>query len=174
MGAGARRWKTGRMKFLTVLLLAIVLAGCGEEPLRTSRAGGDPGTRPAPTATPVGTSFRTPSGRFACATLDGTLVCDVRPQPGDEGFPKPNVPMDAICEREASGEWGNGVSLATSGSAKPNCSTGVNVVDESPPVLAYGASWARDGFTCRSARAGLTCRRGDHGFFVNRDVIDVH
>lgn len=35
------------------------------------------------------------------------------------------------------------------------------------PVLAYGRTWRRAGYTCSSASTGLTCRRGKHGFFLS-------
>jgi hypothetical protein len=178
------------MHLRVALLLApvLALAGCGNGTAVRTIAGGDPGTRPAPTATPVPTavptatprasaSFRTPSGRLACATIDidggPTLVCDVRPRPGDTGFPKPVAPITDACEELAKTEWGNGVSLPPTGSAFPNCSTDVKVTDQDPPVLAYGTTWKRDGYTCQSGQSGLTCTRGEHRFFANRDVIET-
>ena len=56
----------------------------------------------------------------------------------------------------------------------PELLSGVNVVDEDPPALDYGTTWERDGFTCVSEEKGLTCTRGEHGFFANRDVIETH
>jgi hypothetical protein len=179
------------LRAATFAILALALAGCGGEPPVRTIAGGDPGTRPAPTATATATttptatpqpglesaSFRTPSGRLACTTLEIgegiTLVCDVRPQAGDKGFPKPEAPMTGECQEIAPTEWGNGVSLPPTGSAYPNCSTDVKVTAQDPPVLAYGATWTRDGYTCRSAQDGLTCTRGEHRFFANRDVIET-
>ena len=37
------------------------------------------------------------------------------------------------------------------------------------PVLGYGKTWKRSGFTCVSRSTGLTCRRGSHGFFLSRE-----
>ena len=37
------------------------------------------------------------------------------------------------------------------------------------PVLGYGKTWKRSGFTCVSRSSGLTCRRGSHGFFLSRE-----
>ena len=37
------------------------------------------------------------------------------------------------------------------------------------PVLKYGKTWKRDGYTCVSRSTGLTCRRGSHGFFLSRE-----
>ncbi|HEY6886518.1 MAG TPA: DUF6636 domain-containing protein [Solirubrobacter sp.] len=179
-----------------IMLLALLLTACGSEtPVRTSAAGGDPGTKPAPTATataspaatatPTATatapapalksaSFRTPTGRLACTIVEDALVCDVRPQAGDKGFPKPDTHISPECQEVAASEWGNGVSLPRAAEAFPNCSTDVRVPDSDPPTLAYGRTYERDGFTCRSESKGLTCTRGDHGFFANRDVIETH
>ena len=47
----------------------------------------------------------------------------------------------------------------------------VHVTDAVPagPVLAYGRSLRLGPFTCRSRRAGLTCRSSSsHGFFLSR------
>ena len=140
------------------------------------------GPTPTPTATPTATatpagsaSFRTPTGRLACTVGDTGLVCDVRPQQGDEGFPEPDSDISEECREFAPGQWGNGVTLPFAAeSAFPNCSSGVNVVDQDPPALDYGTTWERDGFTCVSEEKGLTCTRGEHGFFANRDVIETH
>lgn len=37
------------------------------------------------------------------------------------------------------------------------------------PVLAYGSTWRKRGYVCQSRTAGLTCRRGAHGFFLSRE-----
>jgi hypothetical protein len=42
-------------------------------------------------------------------------------------------------------------------------------MDERLGVLAYGAQWTRDGLTCKSERAGVTCtNRKGHGFRLSR------
>src|ERR1700709_385886 len=129
---------TMSLRAATFAILAVVLAGCGSESPPHTIAGGAPGTRPAPTATvtPMPTtaptetpkasaSFRTPSGRLACATIDI-----------DQGPPR----TPAAWEELAKTEGGNGVSLPPTGSAYPNCSTDVKVTDPDPPTLAYGAT----------------------------------
>lgn len=40
-------------------------------------------------------------------------------------------------------------------------------------VLKYGKSRSDFGSTCKSAKSGLTCTRGAHGFSVNRKTIKV-
>ena len=174
---------------LATLALALALAACGTEtPIQTNAAGGDPDTKPAPTATvtpmptetatPVQASsteaFRTPTGRFACQVVENGLTCDVRQQDGDTGYPVPSKPISDQCEEIAPKQWGNGVTLPFESEAFALCATDVSITADRTPVLAYGDRWERDGFTCTSASEGLTCERGDHGFFANKDVIETH
>jgi hypothetical protein len=172
-------------------VLVLVLAGCGaEKPIQTNLAGGDPGTEAAPTATPTPTdtpaetatpdtpssteTFRTPTGRYVCQVLDNGLSCAVRKQPGDKRYPKPSSPISEECDEFAPKNWGNGVTLPEQDAAFALCATDVIVTAQDPPALDYGDRWERDGFTCSSASEGLTCERGDHGFFANKDVIETH
>ena len=37
------------------------------------------------------------------------------------------------------------------------------------PKLGYGKTWRASGFRCVSRESGLTCRRGDHGFFLSKE-----
>jgi uncharacterized protein DUF6636 len=176
---------------LAVLALALALTACGTEtPIQTNAAGGDPDTRPAPTATaspmptetatptPVTASsaeaFRTPTGRFVCQVVENGLTCDVRQQDGDTGYPVPDKDISPQCDEIAPKQWGNGVTLPFESEAFALCATDVSVTADRTPVLAYGDRWERDGFTCASASEGLTCERGEHGFFVNKDVIETH
>jgi hypothetical protein len=80
----------------------------------------------------------------------------------------------AALDLLVAGLVGDGVTLPYEDEGFPLCSTGVNVTDQDPPVLPYGETWERDGFACLSESKGLTCTRGDHGFFANRDVIQTH
>jgi hypothetical protein len=168
-------------------LLALTLAACGraETPIQHA-AGGDPGTKSAPTATPTPTptptpaaasstaTFRTPSGRLVCGIVESGLTCDIRQQKGDKSFPVPDKDISEECDEFAPSQWGDGVTLPAQGEAFALCSQGVNVTDQDPPSLAYGERWERDGFTCTSASEGLTCERDGHGFFANKDVIETH
>lgn len=46
---------------------------------------------------------------------------------------------------------------------------------DNEPALAYGTSWSRGPFTCRSEQTGMTCRRPDgHGFFVSRASLRAY
>ena len=57
---------------------------------------------------------------------------------------------------------------ALSGHAHVSCVSD-SVHSPSARVLRYGTTWRRDGFVCRSSRAGLRCRNASgHGFFLSR------
>jgi Family of unknown function (DUF6636) len=106
--------------------------------------------------------FRTPSGNIACGYLSrlgstpASLRCDIR-----SGLrPEPR----RRCELD----W-TGLGLGRIGRSYTVCA-GDTVALPRARVLGYGATWRRNGFVCRSARAGLTCsNRSGHGFFLARD-----
>lgn len=108
--------------------------------------------------------FRTPSGNIGCgywkfAGERAGLRCDIGS--GLRPLPTPRVRCDAV--------WGEAVSMTPTGRAGPGC-IGDSMRDPRFPVLAYGKTWSRGGFTCTSRVAGLTCRNLDgHGWFLSRD-----
>jgi hypothetical protein len=102
--------------------------------------------------------FRTPSKNIACGylTAPAFLRCDVlsglKPRPARR------------CELD----W-TGISMAPTGRATPTCA-GDTVYQRGAPILAYGRTWRRGGFTCVSRRTGLRCtNRSGHGFVLARD-----
>jgi len=108
--------------------------------------------------------FVTPSHTIMCAWGAGDaqsrpwLRCDV-------AFPlDPKPPRPSSCDLD----WAYGLSMSGVGRASPICA-GDSVFHGWKPVLGYGETWRRQGFTCRSRSVGLTCRntRG-HGFFLSR------
>ena len=107
-------------------------------------------------------SFQTPSRNIACGYLSGPdyLRCDIR-----SGLrPEPR----RACELD----W-TGLSMGAGGRAGATCA-GDTVADPRARVLAYGRAWARDGFTCLSARIGLMCtNRVGHGFFLSKERWQV-
>ncbi len=108
---------------------------------------------------PVG--FLTPSRNIVCQsyTSDGqnTLRCDIM-----EINTRPRRPAD--CDLE----WGDAFEMTTKGTANPVCH-GDTMMDQSLPVLAYGQTWQRGGFTCRSEETGVTCfNAARRGFFLSR------
>jgi hypothetical protein len=113
---------------------------------------------------PVG--FQTPSKNIACqlSTDDGqsALRCDLL-----------KVTMKPSQPRNCGLDFGDAFEMATKGEAAPTCH-GDTVADPKLPVLTYGASWQRDGFTCRSAPSGLTCSNAmQHGFSLSRATQKV-
>jgi hypothetical protein len=102
-----------------------------------------------------------PSRNIECAEFTDarrTLRCDIR-----SGL-KPLPPRPASCEFD----WGAGFIMGRRGRAHVSCVSD-SVHSPSARVLRYGTTWRRDGFVCRSSRAGLRCRNAaGHGFFLSR------
>ena len=109
--------------------------------------------------------FRTPSGNIGCgygSAEQGSpafLRCDIR-----SGLqPKPARPHG--CDLD----YGDSYELKKAGRPSVLCH-GDTVFDPRARVLAYGTSWARDGFRCTSRTAGLRCaNQSGHGFFLSRE-----
>lgn len=120
------------------------------------------------TRTPI-PGLRTPSGNIACLAVPGrvpTLRCDVhRSSYGSR--------LQARCMRLATVDW-HGFELARTTAGRVTCSGGIlyDPGTQRPAyrTLAYGTAWRHDGFTCSSARTGLTCLNGHgHGLFLARE-----
>lgn len=62
-------------------------------------------------------------------------------------------------------------SLGPSGKAKRLVVEGKLDCCKGRNVLAYGATWITGGFSCTAQRGGITCRRGSHGFSINKSAI---
>jgi len=110
------------------------------------------------------TTFRTPSGNIGCVYASGlpgaqtSLRCDIR----SLLKPKPAKPRNCHLD------WGDSYELPKTGRTLVTCH-GDTTLDPHAPVLAYGKTWRRNGFTCVSKSAGLRCsNRGGHGFFMSR------
>ncbi len=109
-------------------------------------------------------SFRTPSGNIYClySSADSPspafLRCDIRSHLHPVPPPRPCV----------EGVYGESVGMTKTGAARVLCISDTTY-NPKARVLAYGTSWARDGFRCASRSVGLTCtnQRG-HGFFLSR------
>jgi hypothetical protein len=107
--------------------------------------------------------FRTPTGNIGCGydKFSGEpahLRCDI----GTGLRPRPGRP--AGCDLD----WGFGYAMGKTGRATVVCA-GDTVLDRRAPVLRYGQTWRRDGFTCVSRSTGLTCTNlSGRGFFLSR------
>ena len=110
--------------------------------------------------------FQSPSKNIACAYFDidqqNTLRCDIAAIDN-----KPRRP--AGCNLE----YGQAFEMSAIGAASRIC-YGDTVIDKSLPVIGYGETWQRGGFTCTSEQSGITCRNEDqHGFALSRAKQEV-
>jgi hypothetical protein len=113
-------------------------------------------------------SFRMPSKNIACAYINERSIsppflrCDVL-----SGLkPKPR----GRCRE---GDWA-AVEMGRLARARAICISDT-VYSNRAPVLRYGRTWRKGGFTCVSRRTGLTCRNlRRHGFFVSRSSWRVY
>lgn len=156
-----------------VLLLGLVLAAaaCGGGTTETVTVTGTPQTETntvtvtlepestiSTSAPPLKTpTFQMPSKNIGCATSEGVLVCDIlsglKPEPKQK------------CELD----W-TGMEMERLGPSQPRCA-GDTAYVQSAPVLHYGSTWSRDGFTCVSQENGLQCRnKENHGFLLARNA----
>jgi hypothetical protein len=104
------------------------------------------------------TGFFTPSKNIYCLYLPDnpvmTLRCDIA-----SGL----IPQPPACGLDRTG-----VFLGKSGAAAPTCA-GDTIYDRNYPILKYGRTWKRQGITCTSKIAGLTCQNSrKHGFFLSK------
>lgn len=115
--------------------------------------------------------FETPSGNIVCLYGDGPgvptafLECGVAS--GLHPAPSRNAAdckvLDYTANRVSLSPDGRATAIACSGDAGPFAAPAAT------PVLAYGTVWRGGGFSCLSARVGLTCRNARrHGFFLSR------
>jgi hypothetical protein len=121
-----------------------------------------------PRATPKAESsegFIMPSKNIHCRIAefenkpaDNYLRCQ-----GGELKPMPVKPKSCNLD------WGRGLVVPKTGKVEVLCAGDI-IYSPSLPVLKYGQTWKRDGFTCTSSRNGLTCtNRQNKGFFLNRE-----
>jgi Family of unknown function (DUF6636) len=111
---------------------------------------------------------RTPSLNISCLYVPGPvpgLHCDVRSASYRSA-------LQQRCTTRAGLDW-HGFELGRTTKGAVTCSGGILYSpDTQRPVyhtLAYGKTWRHAGFTCSSARTGLTCRNAHgHGAFISR------
>jgi hypothetical protein len=114
-------------------------------------------------------AFKLPSKNIHCVFTD-----DRGPAPAQKAFlrcdiqsklkPMPTVPKDGSCNLD----WGNGLVLPKASKTEVLCAGDI-IYDPNYPVLPYGKTWEKEGFTCQSSARGLTCTNPKgQGFFLNR------
>lgn len=101
----------------------------------------------------MGDEFKTPSNNIDCYYLPdtATLVCTRY---------KPDVQTVFLSNDD-----------------EPNVGPPETDATHAPagiPVLAYGKSWKRGSFSCRSEKSGLTCKSARHGFSMSRAAINYY
>ncbi|WP_413450712.1 hypothetical protein AA0Y32_02685 [Georgenia phoenicis] len=148
---------------LFVILLAGRLGGGGEDPTPSSTST-ERESEPAetPTPEPEAEYFSSPSGNIVCAIGTDSADCVISNFTYD--------PVDAAsCEEEGAGGH---LRVEEAGASMP-CEP--LVVAGDVPVLDYGQTTAAHGFTCESARSGVTCRHdgSGYGFSVARAAYEL-
>ena len=101
-------------------------------------------------------SFQTPSKRIACIVVDGRSIrCD-----GPDRRPGPTP-------RSCDLDYGGAFAMRQTGRSARIC-RGDTALNPRAPVLRYGRTFGRFGFTCTSRTSGLTCRnRSGRGWFIS-------
>lgn len=102
--------------------------------------------------------FKTPSGNIYCLSYNNELRCDLL----STTTPKPPRPKD--CDLD----WGNAFTMTVKGKAARICH-GDSAMDPSYPVLQYGKTWKKGGYSCTSLTSGLNCTNKDkHGWLLSK------
>ena len=102
-------------------------------------------------------AFVTPSKNIMCMSFASQLRCDMRRL----GTPRPKTP--ASCEFD----YGNAFGITKNGSRGRRLCVS-DAVGPDHPVIAYGRTWKRNGFTCRVRESGLRCTNAKHHGFELR------
>jgi hypothetical protein len=105
------------------------------------------------------TGFKSPTGNIFCMIFEGTLRCDLLQN--DAKLP----PHPKDCDLD----WGNAFGVGQQNQKAERVCAGDSVANPRYPVLNYGKSISKEGFTCRSERTGMTCKnKFGRGFFLSR------
>lgn len=105
--------------------------------------------------------FESPSRNIGCVIIEGTARCDILTR----SWKPPARP--AKCPHVVN--FGQGLIVSRSGPSRFVCA-GDTSMNPQAPILAYGHTITRGGFSCSSATSGVTCRSTatGHGFFISR------
>jgi hypothetical protein len=107
--------------------------------------------------------FRSPSSNIFCqadkADAGYVLRCDVM-KISNKPPPKP---------KDCDLDWGRAFEISDTAASAQRLCYGDTVANEALPPLAYGATWQRHGFSCKSEQSGVTCTNAKgHGFELAR------
>ena len=111
--------------------------------------------------------FHSPTGNIKCLLVQPkALVCQI----ASSSYAK-TLQAKCMSPNGAGVDW-HGFFLSSGKAAALNCSGGILSTGTPRYVdLAYGKTWTRGPFTCRSALTGVTCRsRTGHGVTVSRQA----
>lgn len=71
--------------------------------------------------------------------------------------------------KDCDGEWGRSFNINKDAAQGELICVGDAVFDETYPVLQYGQTWQKDGFTCLSEESGISCFNAHrHGFTLSK------
>ena len=99
-------------------------------------------------------AFVTPSKNIMCTTHGSELRCDM----ARTGTPRPPKPESCPAD------YGHSFGVSRTGNRGKRLCVG-DAIGPEHPVIAYGRTWRRNGFTCRVRRSGLRCTNPkNHGF----------
>jgi hypothetical protein len=111
--------------------------------------------------------FLSPSKNIACQYFADGKNADIR---CDIMEATVSVPKPRDCELE----WGRAFEISKTGQSGIRICHGDTIMDSKLPVLTYGQTFQRDGFTCKSEQSGVTCLNADrHGFSISRSAQSV-
>jgi hypothetical protein len=94
--------------------------------------------------------FQTPTGNIHCAVYGNGLRCEI-----SENTAK-LPPQPADCNLD----WGNAFGMSVTGASIRVCH-GDTIKHGKHPVLGYGKTWLKDGYSCTSKKTGVTCINQD-------------
>ena len=113
-----------------------------------------------------------PTGQIEFTMPSGNIGCVYTPEGGTPVF----VPVDGgpelACDRVEPAY--RRFTLGKAGPASVQDNVGDASCCGSPNVLEYGNFWQAGPFYCESDETGLTCMRGQNGFFISRKETTVY
>lgn len=114
-------------------------------------------------------SFQSPSGNITC-------VGDTKHTQGVECYIHTLSTSTIKPPKDCPLDFGQTFFVGRSGEAEVVCHGDVpdSAIADNPKSLAYGQSIKGDGWTCSSAKAGMTCKNhGKHGFVLSKHKQSV-
>lgn len=178
----------GRAISPLLVVLALLVAGCGDDDAESgsdapetvtttttttttiedgsgdeSGAAGDGAPPPATTEVSELTGFSSPSGNIGCFIDPRSVRCDIRERAWDPPAARPDCELD----------FGQGITLATGAAPELVCA-GDTALEAGPP-LAYGESIAAGLLRCESSEAGIECTDTEtgRGFSLAREAYEL-